>query len=1200
MYLKSIELENFKSFGGKVTIPLMDGYMAVTGPNGSGKSNIGDAIMFVLGPRSPKAVRAARIPDLVFSNAGKGKADYMKATLVFENTDRILPWDSDEVRLTRHVKLKGENKDDYVSYFYINGQPSKLAEFEELLSKARISADGYNIVQQGDVTHIIQMGAMERRRILDGISGISSFDADLEKAGRERTEAETNLGQISIIRTERASSLERLEKQRADAIKYNDAKKRVEISRAQLSVRQRDSEKEQLDSLRSSLASTENDIDTLTKKRDADQAVYEENEKAISDKETEIETRSGPEYVKIKGEVEQAKINLGTIQNVRQNNTEEIQDKEAYIQELSEKIEENRRSVAGVQENLADLRTQLDDVVKRKAEADAETERITADVNSHGGEMTAVQTRIQELESKIDEQSAAAQDLQADAATAQAVSETADLAKSQAEDALEAARFDVKNTEDDKTNAERMYGNTDIDALGKQVLTLKNEERTLEKRESDLREIYMKKQTAYNKMVSEKRAMESVSGGGEAYNRILAAKASGEIRGIHGAVCELATVDDGFDIAISVAAGSKARSIVVDNKEVAAECIRYLKANGLKRVTFLPLAEMQPGRPSAKAIMMLKQTLGYATDFIHYDKKYDNIFWYVFGDTLVTPDLDKAKAIMGQLRIVTKSGELIEKSSAMTGGTLDVKNLPKFGSAGTGSSDIADAGADVQKANDALVAATESLRAVREKIRETDDLLRAANKSGAEGQGKIAAAQVRYEAARNALAKAEEDMKKRSAEADEVAKKANDARVKSDAARESLEAMRAELTKSRERLSEIAPADLQQRIAAARELSYTLSTEKNDLESQVKGAEVEIKGLQDQSGGYSEQIAKVRADIEAIQKEIADSDAEVERLTVELEAKKKIQRDLEAGQENLRAQRDTLIEKRYKVTSAIEASKTQIEVKSGIAESQRAAIRSSEDRLAVLESEVAALGEEIPANPPSEETIKRNLRQAEAEIEALGTVNPLAVEEYDRTLAELNQLDSEVESINARIASLTELEEDISAKKKGIFMEAYNAIDANFKTLFAELSGGGEASMSLEDPDDPFNGGLFINAKPRNGMMLRLEALSGGEKSLTALAFIFAIQEYQPSPFYVLDEVDMFLDAVNTELVASHIKTQSGHTQFIQVSLRKVALTKADNLIGVTRPPSGISKIIMQVDMSSLDKLEAEAQKRREEAEKTD
>ncbi|MBP5203258.1 MAG: AAA family ATPase, partial [Candidatus Methanomethylophilaceae archaeon] len=548
MYLKSIELENFKSFGGKVTIPLMDGYMAVTGPNGSGKSNIGDAIMFVLGPRSPKAVRAARIPDLVFSNAGRGKADYMKATLVFDNTDRILPWDADEVRLTRHVKLKGEDKDDYVSYFYINGQPSKLAEFEELLSKARISADGYNIVQQGDVTPIIQMGAMERRRILDGISGISSFDADLEKAGRERTEAETNLGEINIIRTERASNLERLEKQRADAIKYNDAKKRADISRAQLSVRQRDSEKEQLDSFRSALASTEADIDNLTKKRNEDQAEYDENEKAIAAKEQEIETRSGPEYVKIKAEVENAKVNLGTIENVRQNHNDNIQSKELYIQELNEKIDENRRACAEVQDSLADLRTQLEDVNRRKAEADSETSRITDEVNAHGGEMTSLQTRIQELESKLDAQSALSQDLQTDAATAQAVSDAANLAKSQAEDALEAARFDVKNTSDDKAEAERIYANSDVDALGKQIFQLKSEERTLEKRESDLREIYMKKQAAYNKMVSERRAMESVSGGGEAYNRILAAKASGEIRGIHGAVCELATVDEGFDI----------------------------------------------------------------------------------------------------------------------------------------------------------------------------------------------------------------------------------------------------------------------------------------------------------------------------------------------------------------------------------------------------------------------------------------------------------------------------------------------------------------------------------------------------------------------------------------------------------------------------------------------------------------------------
>ncbi|MBR5999465.1 MAG: chromosome segregation protein SMC, partial [Candidatus Methanomethylophilaceae archaeon] len=181
---------------------------------------------------------------------------------------------------------------------------------------------------------------------------------------------------------------------------------------------------------------------------------------------------------------------------------------------------------------------------------------------------------------------------------------------------------------------------------------------------------------------------------------------------------------------------------------------------------------------------------------------------------------------------------------------------------------------------------------------------------------------------------------------------------------------------------------------------------------------------------------------------------------------------------------------------------------------------------------------------------------------------------------------------------LDELTDNLSKKKKGLFMEVYDGVNTNFKAIFAELSGGGEAFMSLENEEDPFAGGLLINAKPKNGKMLRLDALSGGEKSLTALAFIFAIQEHQPSPFYVLDEVDMFLDSVNSEMVAQRIKKSSTRTQFIQVSLRKVTLTLADHLIGVTRPPNGVSKVIMQPNLAEVSKYEEEAQRRIEEAEK--
>ena len=200
-----------------------------------------------------------------------------------------------------------------------------------------------------------------------------------------------------------------------------------------------------------------------------------------------------------------------------------------------------------------------------------------------------------------------------------------------------------------------------------------------------------------------------------------------------------------------------------------------------------------------------------------------------------------------------------------------------------------------------------------------------------------------------------------------------------------------------------------------------------------------------------------------------------------------------------------------------------------------------------------------------------------------------AIEDYEEKKARLDMLNEQVMALNKNIADLTSLTDSLTAKKKGLFMESYRAVDENFKKIYAQLSGGGEAYMALEDEDDPFNGGLIINAKPRNGKLLRLEALSGGEKSLTALSFIFAIQEYQPSPFYVLDEVDMFLDSVNSEMVAHRVKESSRKAQFIQVSLRKVALAVADQLIGVTRPPTGISKIIIQPDLAEVSRYEEEA-----------
>ena len=403
-----------------------------------------------------------------------------------------------------------------------------------------------------------------------------------------------------------------------------------------------------------------------------------------------------------------------------------------------------------------------------------------------------------------------------------------------------------------------------------------------------------------------------------------------------------------------------------------------------------------------------------------------------------------------------------------------------------------------------------------------------------------------------------------------------------------------EKNKIKDRIAEIAPAELQDRIQKVRDALYKVNQDISDYKLQIGGAETEITGLGKQNEALKLQLSSVVAAIEEDHRIIEENTELVKRAKIDLDALHAIEAEMESGIEDLRNQKDELTNQKYELDS-------QVRDKAVAIENAGASIKTAEAQLAIVKQEIVQYQEEVDAitfqvaQPiPSEEEIKRVIRSCESSLSQLGNVNLRAIEDYDEKKDRLDALNEQVAQLNKNIMELTALTDSLSAKKKGLFMEAYNAVDENFKKIYAQLSGGGEAFMALEDEDDPFNGGLIINAKPRNGKLLRLEALSGGEKSLTALSFIFAIQEYQPSPFYVLDEVDMFLDSVNSEMVAQRVKESSRKAQFIQVSLRKVALAVADQLIGVTRPPTGISKIIIQPDLAEVSKYEEAVEKETE------
>ncbi len=1186
-------MENFKSFGGKLTVPLMEGYTAVTGPNGSGKSNITDAILFVLGPKSSKAVRAGKLTDLIFDGGkSRGKASFTRVSLVFDNTDRLMPWDDDIVRLTRHVKLS-DNGTDYSSYFFVNDRKSTMTEFDALLTKARISADGYNMVQQGDVTRIVQMGAMERRRIIDAISGIASFDADIEKARSEKQEAETNLDRIGIVVEELSHQVEKLTKERQDAEAYLQAQSALEMAKAQYSHRRLQIETSKMESVREQ-------IDSISARIEADRRAKAELEEARSDKEAEIAAveeeiaaKIGPEYKELKSKIEQAKIDLATKRDRIEAAQADMEEQESFKRSFEESMAKNNAEVDVLRQAREDMVAKLAESEARMEQAQAEESEISESIASTGGEQRQLQEELEGVESDFDTCSAELRTVQGRLAKAEAGSEEAHTAFANLDERIQSIEFEIK---DAKWSLDQMKAEAgpSTEDFGKRILEAKRRESELEKQEEELNSAYKRIDAEYNALQAEKKVTERMNRGGAAVEAILSLRNRGEMKGIHGTIQELATVDKGFETALSVAAGSKMMAVVVDDDQVAADAIAYLKREKLGRVTFLPLTKMVGGKPRAKAIMSVKDSEGYAIDLIDFDQRYYNAFWYVLGDTLVVKDMDTARRIMGGIRIVTQSGELIEASGAMVGGNLSQQNMLKFGAASEDK--LAEVGERLRKAGEALDDVRYRLRQVREEIRGIDDEMRRTTSSGMEQREQMAQIKGRVAELEKTRSSASQELKQASQRVSEADAELEASRTLFGEVSARLSSLTERRNQIKARMAEIAPADLQNRIQAVRDRIYKLKEAVSDCRLQIGGIDTEVAGYGKQNESLQIQLDSVNRAIAEDARAIEENTGLMERAKLDLEGLRRIEAEMEGGIEDLRNRKDALVAEKYGMDSEIREKAKDIENSSAMAESQRAQLIQAGQAVEELRAEVAAIGFEVATPIPSEEEIRRTIRAQESTMSRLGNVNLRAIQDYDERKTRLDGLNAEVESLNRHIKELSDLMASLTSKKKGLFMRSYDAVNENFKSIYAQLSGGGEAFMGLEDEEDPFSGGLLINAKPRNGKLLRLEALSGGEKSLTALSFIFAIQEHQPSPFYVLDEVDMFLDSINAEMVARRVKESSAKAQFIQVSLRKVTLTLADHLIGVTRPPSGISRVIMQPDLDEVSRYEEEALRRQEEA----
>lgn len=1188
MYLKQIELENFKSFGKKLILPLLEGYTAVTGPNGSGKSNISDAILFVLGPKSSRVIRAGRLPDLIF-NGGDSKrpANYCKVSLIFDNKDRLIPIDDDLVRLTRMVKMSSDGE-SYSSYFYVNDRKSTLGEFDILLSNARISADGYNFVQQGDITHITTMSNLERRRIFDEISGISKFDEEIEKAKAERDEVDANIERISIILDELVRQIDQLEQEKEVALTYFRMKDLLTLSRAQMAYRRRESTEAEAAALQKQIEGYERDIQSLKDRRQELADNVRDLDFRMVQTEQELQAKGGKEFLELRTQIDELKIRVAKAEDrsaqalqsadeadeERLRKTEECGDVLENIASLSQLREEKALKLSACAAELKARRKELDDIQSELSDCDEELAALEKEITRLDKDLRAKEDRINQMLMEKERLEGRKERLGIDLAGL--------------DEEIGILDFEIVDTEEQirlLKNQERGSAR-ELKELQEKYLSLKSAEARMSREAGELEQAIRSLVREQSRIKAEEEAAGDIARG---YNRavrgVIEARDSRAIRGIHGTIAELAEVDPKYQTALNIAAGGRMQAIVVDDDQVAAECIHYLKRNEMGRATFLPLNKMMGGRPRGKAILAAKDATGFAIDLVRFDEHYRAAFWYVFGDTVVVETLDQARRLMGGVRLVTLGGELLEASGAMVGGNMQASRL-KFGSSSKGR--LEEVSAQLDRAILASENLGEELVNIREELVTIEGQIRELSGTGGASGVTLRALESRKGEVSSKLDQVKKERIKKAEELEQLAQTIVELDGQITASDVEMEQCRAKRDKAREVMERLAPTEMSVRLKDLQSQVVELTGSVAELNAAVETLDAKIQLNQGHVNVLREEEAQLKEKAENLRRESQEMDQEGARAKTELAALRKIEDSMGAEMNKLRQRKEALFREKTALEGERDGLQNRVETTTDIIVGLRTRIGQCQDKLRELEEEISQYGIVITPPIPSQDSLRDTIRQCEVAIAEMGAVNLRAVDDYEERKGRHDALSGEIEHLEAQRNDLLSLEGDLNEKKKVSLYEVYEAVNANFKRCYNELSQGGEAELILENPEEPFEAGLIMRARPRQGKVLRLEALSGGEKSLAALAFIFAIQEYQPSPFYLLDEVDMFLDGINADMVARRVQKSSKTAQFVQISLRKITLTKADHIIGVTKQDGGISRVIVRPNISDIKDFQTE------------
>ena len=1183
MYLKSLEVQGFKSFPDKTLIRFGDDITAIVGPNGSGKSNISDAILWVMGEQSSKTLRGAKMEDVIFGGTQKrGSVGFAEATLTLDNTDRALPYDADEVKVTRRYYRSGEGE------YYINRQSARLRDIHEMFMDTGMGREGYSNIGQGRIDEILSLKSADRREIFEEAAGISKYRHRKEETERKLEKTEDNLLRIGDKVSELELQLEPLKQQSEKAKKYLELKdelKGVEVAvwldtLEKLSAAAKKAE-EDYKSASFVLQQAQEDLEKLYRQS-------EDLTDTLRERDAQLETvrlkvnmleanhqQLDGQMAVLRSNIENNNANILRIQEELQGQDDrsggilsQIEQAGRRIYELEATLDLKRAAIDGLNRQLMEITVNAQGMTRRFLELRGEETSLASDIAGREAD-------IRGLEESLEQTRLRRQQLESDLAAGEA-------REQEARDNLHSSRRELRAAKEAVTAAENTIAGYSL------------RQNTRAKRRDELAESLRGLNQKLDSVTARARVYRAMERDFDSYNKsvksVMQEAQRGSLKHIHGPLSRLIRTEDSYTVAIEIALGAAMQQIVVDNETDAKAAISYLKRTGGGRATFLPLSAIQGKNLQENGLDTCRGFVGIASELVTAEPKYRAVVENLLGRTVIAQDIDAAIAMANKYRnrfkIVTLDGQVMNPGGSMTGGSVNkeagilsrANELEKLTAQEQSlqqkkmvcEADLQEAQRQFDEVEFELTTAREQLREAQDQVLRTEGIVK------------------QHEILLSAIEEAEETAER---ELGALNLRESSDRERYAAQKAKIQVYTQQLIQTRAGLAQLEGSqnDAAEETAELTQRMTVLKTEEAAMEAECATARThveDLKGLQSAMEGDRE---KKIALIDAIEEETRRLEGEIAGLLLRQQEN---DRETDAMRKNLE---QTLAARAEAEASRTRADRDAQEKNKEILTMGRAcaALENKKNTSNLEEKQIIdKLWDSYSLTPGTApdhrgeiESVSAGNRRAvelKRKISGLGTPNLGAIEEYARVNERYLYLTAQRDDVLNSKRDLESIIKDITKEMTTIFVEEFRKIDRYFGEVFEEMFGGGKGQLILEDPQNPLTCGIEIRVQPPGKQVKTITLLSGGEKAFVATALYFAILKVRPTPFCMLDEIDAALDDRNVERYANYLRGLSKKTQFIVITHRRGTMEAADVLYGVTMQEQGISTLL-RLDLNQME-----------------